>query len=144
MADLLAIRTALADQLTSITGLRTMADARDSISPPVAIVLPGQPFVKFGDTAQGPSFPGALTVNLIILVIISDAPTLERSQKALDMYLGIGEGPAESIPNAIMNDPSLGGVVDYCEPTTVTNYGRIEYAGQQYFGARCGVTIGTI
>lgn len=140
MADLLTIRTALADQIAEFCpGLRAMPEARDSIQPPVAIVLPGSPLMKFGDTVDG-----ALTINLTILMIISDAATMERSQRALDAYLGIGSGETTSIPNAIHMDPTLGGAVHFCEPLTVTNYGRLEYAGEGYFGARVNVQIGAI
>jgi hypothetical protein len=139
MADILAIRAALASQIGTRTGLRTMAEARDSISPPVAIVLPGQPLAKFGDTVDG-----TLTINLIVLIVISDAATSERTQRALDAYLGIGSGETESIPGAIMADPTLGSAVHFCEPMTVSNYGRIDYAGETYFGARINVQIGAI
>jgi hypothetical protein len=140
VADLTAIRVALANQIAAhCTGLRTMAEARDSISPPVAIVLPGNPLATFGSTMDG-----AVEFNLVILMIISDAATMERSQKMLDAYLGIGSGEVTSIPNAIMADPSLGGAVHYCEPISVTNYNRIEYAGETYFGARLSCRIGAI
>lgn len=140
MADLTTIRDALATQIaTHCSGLRTMPQARGSISPPVAVILPGSPLAKYGDTMDG-----TLTVTLHVLVIISDAATDERTQRALDAYLGIGTGETVSIPNAIMADPTLGGAVHYCEPTTVGSYGRIAYAGEEYFGARISVTIGTI
>lgn len=139
MADLTAIRTALASQITTHTGLRAQADARDSIDPPVAIVLPGQPFVTYGRTIDG-----TFDINLTILVVISDAPTVERTQRALDAYLGIGANDATSIPAAIMADPSLGGAVHFCEPVTVSNYGRIDYSGVTYFGARLNCQLGAI
>ena len=117
-----------------------MAQARDSISPPVAIILPSNPLVP----AYGQTMDGALTISLNILVIISDAATSERTQRALDTYLGIGAGETESIPAAIMADPSLGGTVHYCEPMSAGSYGRISYAGETYFGARITCSIGTI
>jgi hypothetical protein len=141
VADLTEIRTALAAQIDAhCAGLRTMPQARGSVQPPVAIILPASPLIP----AYGQTLDGALAISLNILVVISDAATDERTQRALDTYLGIGTGETESIPNAIMADPSLGGTVHFCEPVSAGSYGRISYAGQEYFGARITVTIGTI
>lgn len=140
MASLSDIRAALGARITAGTGLRTLPEARDQISPPVAVILPGQPLVTYGNTLDG-----AFTVNLRVLIAISDAAPDEKVQRALDAYLGIGTGnSASSIPGAIMADPTLGGVVHWCEPITVGNYGRISYADIGYFGARLEVQIGTI
>jgi hypothetical protein len=141
VADLTTIRNALAAQIAAhCSGLRTNPQARGSIAPPVAVILPGSPLIP----AYGTTMDGALTITLHILLIISDADTDERTQRALDAYLGIGAGETESIPNAIMADPTLGGVVHYCEPTTAGSYGRIAYSGIEYFGARISCTIGAI
>lgn len=139
MADLVTITSALAAQITKITGLRALGQATDSINPPCAVILPGQPFLSYGATMDG-----ALTVNLMVLVIVSDAAPVEKTQRALDAYLGMGEDQASSIPAAVMEDPTLGGTVHYCEPNTATNYGRIDYAGVTYFGARINLQAGAI
>lgn len=140
MADVAAARTALATRITTATGLRTLAEAKDQISPPVAVILPGQPFIVYGQTMDG-----AVTVNLRVLIAISDAAPTEKVQRALDAYLGIGAGTtASSIPAAIMADPTLGGAVHFCEPLSMGSYGRIQYAGEVYFGARLDVQIGAI
>lgn len=138
MASLSDIRTALANRITAGTGLRTLPEARDQISPPVAVILPGQPVVQYGVTMDG-----TFTVNLRVLIAISDAPPNEKVQRALDSYLGIGS-VAGSIAGAIMADPSLGGVVHYCEPISAGNYGRISYNDITFFGARVEVQIGAI
>jgi hypothetical protein len=105
----------------------------------VAIVLPGNPLATYGITQDG-----AVDFNLTILLIISDAATMERNQRALDAYIGIGPGEATSIPDALMLDTSLGGVVHFCEPMTISNYNRVEYAGEIYLGCRLAVKVGTI
>ena len=140
MADLGAVRTALATQVTLVTGMRTLPEAKDSVSPPVAVILQGQPYVVYGATMDG-----AFTVNLRILVVISDAAPDEKVQRALDAYLGIGAGTTESsIPDAIMADPTLGGVVHFAEPVSIDSYGRIQYNGVGYFGGRINVQCGCI
>lgn len=132
---------ALANQIFSETGLRVLPEAKDSISPPVAVILPGQPYVTYGITMDG-----TFTVNLRVLIAISDAAPNETVQRALDAYLGIGAGTttATSIPDAIMADPTLKGTVHFAEPIAVESYGRILYNGIGFFGARLGVQCGVI
>jgi hypothetical protein len=138
VADLTATRNALAARITSGTGLRAFGQPRDQVSPPCALVFPADLIIVYGRT-----FDGAVDLNLFVLLIISDAPPIEKTQRALDAYIGIGAGESSSIPAAIMADPTLGGVVHFCEPVSVSHYGRVEYAGQPYFGARVNVTVGT-
>jgi len=139
MADLVAITNALAAQITQYTGLRAEGQARDQITPPVAVVLPGQPFLAYGQTMDE-----TLTLNLIVLVIITDAAPVEMTQRALDAYLGLAHGAGTSVPAAVLKDPTLGGTVHFCEPVSASNYGRIDYAGVTYFGARINIQAGAI
>jgi hypothetical protein len=140
MASVSDIRSALGNRIAAATGLRVLPEARDVISPPVAVILPGQPLVVYGQTMDG-----AFTVNLRVLIAISDAPPDEKVQRALDAYLGIGmNAGASSIPGAIQQDPTLGGVVHFAEPLSAGNYGRISYNDVTYFGARIEVQIGVI
>jgi hypothetical protein len=140
MASLSDIRSALGARIAAGTGLRVLPEARDQISPPVAVILPGQPLVVYGNTMDG-----AFTVNLRVLIAISDAAPDEKVQRALDAYLGIGNGAGTgSIAGAIQEDPSLGGVVHFCEAVSVNSYGRIVYGDVGYFGARIDVSIGAI
>lgn len=141
MADLTSIRNALAAQISEFTGLRVDGQARDSVNPPCAVILPGNPLMAYGKTMDGTA-----DMALLVLVIISDAAPVEKTQRALDAYLGLGTAisvPA-SIPDAITADPSLGGVVHWAEPVSAGQYGRLEYSGVTYFGARVDVTLGVI
>jgi hypothetical protein len=140
MADVAAIRSALATQITEVTGLRALPEARGQISPPVALVLPGSPLIVYGATMDG-----AVTLNLRVMILLSDAAPDEKVQRALDAYLGIGHDvTASSIPGAIMADPTLDGAVHFAEPIQVANYQLIQYAGVDYFGARLDVQVGAI
>jgi hypothetical protein len=140
MASLSDIRNALGLRIATATGLRVLPEARDMISPPVAVIVPGQPIVTYGATMDG-----AFTVNLRILIAISDAAPDEKVQRALDAYLGIGTNAgASSIAGALQQDPTLGGVVHFAEALTAGNYGRVLYNDVTYFGARIDVQIGTI
>ena len=46
--DLTAIHNAVADAITKGTGLRADGQARDQVTPPCAVVLPGQPYLTYG------------------------------------------------------------------------------------------------
>jgi len=139
VADITAIRTALAARITTKTGLRTLPQARDQVSPPVGVILPREPLVTYGDTMDG-----TLTINLQVVLIISDAAPVEKTQRALDAYLGLGAGEAQSIAAAVASDPTLAGTAQWCVPVSVSSYGRVIYADITYFGARVGVQIGAI
>jgi hypothetical protein len=137
MADLTSIRNALAAQITAHTGLRCDGQARDQVTPPMAVILPGVPYLGYGATMDE-----ELTINLIALIIISDAAPVEKTQRALDAYISLGPAETASVPGAILADPTLAGTVDWCEPASATNYGRISYAGQDYFGVRINMVLG--
>lgn len=140
MADLTTIRNALAAQITAQAGgLRVLAQARDQISPPIAVIIPREPLATYGDTMDG-----TLTLNLQVVLLLSDAAPSEKTQRALDAYLGIGSGEGQSIAGAIMKDNSLGGAVHWCIPVSVSSYGRVTYADVVYFGARINVQVGVI
>jgi hypothetical protein len=142
MADFVAIRNALAAQITEFTGLRCDGQARDQVTPPCSVILPGNPFITYGATLDE-----AMTASLMVLIIVSDAAPVEKTQRALDAYLGLDhgqDGGQSSVPAAILADPSLSGTAEYCEPVSVSSYGRIEYAGVGYFGGRLNLTLGAI
>lgn len=139
MADLVAIRNALADRITQYSGLRAQGQAHDSITPPCAVILPGNPIISYADTMDG-----AVTINLVVLVIVSDGAPVEATQRALDTYLGVGEPGVVTVPEAIEQDNTLSGLVHFIQAQTATGYGRIEYSGIVYFGARINCIVGAI
>lgn len=147
MADLTLIRNALATAITNGTGLRAQGQARDQITPPVAVILPGQPLITYGDTMDSPVmgspgvFRGAVTLNLVVLLIMSDAPMVEQVQRALDTYLGVGN-PGASVPDAVEADQNLAGTAHWVQAVSAGRYGRLEYSGITYFGAAVSVSIG--
>jgi hypothetical protein len=135
-ADLIAIRNALGAAITRYTGLRCDAQARDVVNPPCCVILPGNPLVDYGI-----SMDGVVNINLMVLIIISDAAPVDVTQRALDSYLGVGD-PGNSVPDAIEEDNTLGGSVHFIQSVTSDRYGRIDYNGVTYFGARINCTLG--
>lgn len=150
MANPTRIREALAKQITTYCTnppIRAEARPRDQVNPPVVLIVPGNPFVQY-DTTLGVITSGypqrAMTLNLIATVVVSDASTVERVQENLDAWLGLGDDMTTvSVAQAVEMDPSLGGTVAFAVPVNVTNYNRIQIAGQDYFGARVHIQIGT-
>lgn len=134
------VKTALASQIQTQTGLITLARMQDQINPPVGVIFPGAPYCKYGITmgetlaAIGRPVTSIVEMNLVVAVFVSRAPSLERAQDAVDQYL-------VTIPAAMDIDPTLGGVVEYCEPLIVTAYGDVEVAGQTYFHGRLTVAV---
>lgn len=148
MADISAIREALAGQVQTETGLTCAVRMPDQVNPPMAAILPGSPYAKYGITlgghvaALGAPVPVPVEYNMVIAVFVSRAPSVERAQKSVDTYLGFEPSAAVvSIPVALAADPTLGGVVEFCEAMQVQAYGDVEIAGQQYFQGRVTVHV---
>lgn len=89
---------------------------------------------------------GCVDISLVVVLLISDAAPVDSTQRALDVYLGVDTNPAvgSSVPEAIEKDNTLSGTVHYVQAVTADQYGRVEYAGVGYFGARIRCVIGTI
>lgn len=153
MTSIKAVRVALASQIETITGLTTAPYMPDIITPPMAALLPGAPYARYGITfgeptigAAGMPMPSQVPVptdlNLNIAIFMSRAPSLQDAQESVDNFLGLEPiAGVVSIPQAILSDPTLGGLVEYCEPTQIVAYGDVEVAGQQYFHGRLAVVI---
>lgn len=140
MASPKAVRIALANQINTQTGLIMLPVMADQINPPVGVILPGTPYAKYGVTfgenlgALGRPNTSVVEMNLVVAIFVSRAPSLERAQNTVDDYL-------VTIPAAMDFDPTLGGVVEFCEPQIVQAYGDIEIAGQTYFQGRLTVAV---
>lgn len=156
MANLTAVRTALANQIQEYTNpsITAVAVPLGQITTPCALILPAKNFAKYGRTLGG-SLINPLTqiqfaatdFNLDVCVVVSDASTLDRVQTTLDQWMGFEFDDTAagivSVPAAIAKDDTLGGVVAYCEPTDADGYGPIEWSGITYFGARihCSLSL---
>lgn len=126
MTSITAIRTALAATLNTIPGLQATANYQAQVNPPMAIVLPQTGQIITFDTMDNGD-----TYYFRIILLVSYGEDIS-AQAALDAYLDpTGSG---SVIGALHADPSLGGVVSFCVPTTAIGYGLLEWAGNQYFG----------
>lgn len=150
MASIAAVRAALANQIQVQTGLSVSPRMPDQVNPPQGAILPGAPYAKYGLTLGEhilmSGLPHAVPVptelNLVVAVFVSRAPSIEDAQATVDTYLGFEPSDTTvSIPEAMAFDPTLGGVVEFCEPLQVQAYGDVEIAGQQYFQGRIAVSV---
>lgn len=148
MASVNAVKAALAAQVQAQTGLTCVPLMPDQINPPAAVILPGIPYVKYGltlgETLIGLPNPVSVPadLNLVVCIFVSRAPSLERAQDQVDQYLGLEPSDTvKSVPLAIFHDPTLGGIVEFCEPLAVIAYGDVEIAGQTYFQGRISVAV---
>lgn len=145
MADLVAIRASIASQVAANTlpSLSTSAEYMDTINPPMLLVIPKAPVAKFGvclgDSIIAPDglFMSPTEFTLQGSLVVARSDTMVNVQDNLDAWLGsVRTATQVSVSQAIEMDPTLGGLVEWCETTIVDGYGPIEWAGAMYFGAR--------
>lgn len=149
MSSIKEVRVALAAQIQRISGITCKSFLSAQINPPVATIGPGTPYAKYGitlgDAALGIRGGQVLVpteLNIAVDIWASIASGYDRAQEQVDQYLGLeSDGGIVSVPMAILSDPTLGGVVEYCEPLLVNSYGITEYANQQYFRGRITVQV---
>lgn len=132
MATLSAMRTALASNLSGITGLRTAATMPDQPNPPVAIVMPQS--VSY-DTSMA---RGLDTYEFVLLVIVGRVDE-RTAQNLLDGYCN--PTGATSIKAAIESDRTLGGQANDLRVTDMRNYSSVPVGEITYLAAEFVVTV---
>jgi hypothetical protein len=126
MALLSEIRTGIATNLSSITGLRTAAVMPDNPSPPIAVVQPDS--INFDNTFQR----GMQTYTFTVIVLVGRVA--ERSaQNAIDAFCS--STGASSIKLAIERDKTLGGKVYDLRVTDMRAYATISVGEVNYLAA---------
>ena len=132
MANVGTIRTALAANLSTISGLRTSAWVPDNINPPIAVIRPDS--ITF-DAAFA---RGIDDMTFLVLVIVGRVD--ERSAQAkLDAYCETTG--ASSIKRAIESDRTLGGAVSDLRVTEMRNYTSISIGDVIYLAAEFVVQV---
>ena len=137
------IRAALAAQITAnvtatatVPALRGLLDPSTIANPPVAVVLP--PLGTYIDYTVALEH-GVNELNLRVVILVSRAS--ERvAMPLLDDYLA--PAGASSVPAAILADPTLGGVTDYCIPQVANGPADFNWAGIDYLSAEIVCTAG--
>jgi hypothetical protein len=126
MASISLLRTGLAANAATITGLRTAATIPDNPNPPVAVVVPSS--LSFNDAFH--SGMNTFTFNVLLLV----GKVSERSgQNSLDAYCS--STGSSSMKLALESDKTLGGNAYDVRVTEIRNYGEIAVGDVNYLSA---------
>lgn len=126
------MRTGIANNLATISGLRTAATVPTDPKPPVAVVMPNQ--INY-DTAFG---RGLDQYEFIVLVIVGKVDD-RTAQNALDGYCD--PSGAGSVKTAIERDKTLGGNAQTLRVTNMRNYAALSIAENTYLAAEFAVQV---
>ena len=126
MASISTLRTGIATNLATITGLRTTSTMPDNPNPPIAIVIPRS--VSYDEAFR----KGMQIYQFNVMVIVGRVD--ERSaQNNLDSFCS--STGSSSIKLAIESDKTLGGNAFDVRVTEMTNYGQITVGEVVYLSA---------
>jgi hypothetical protein len=125
------IRTRLATNLATISGLRTAAEIPDLPNPPVAVVSLNSV------TYDGAYAKGLTTYNFSITVIVGRVAERE-AQRKLDAYISTG---ASSIKSAVESDKTLGGYAYDCRVVSMDSVGSLTVSDTTYLAADFTVAV---
>jgi hypothetical protein len=134
MASISTLRTEIAENLATITGLRVSPTGQipDNVNPPYAIVTPTS--VDYHKAFNN----GLNTYNFTITVVVGRAS--ERSaQNTLDAYCS--PTGTQSIKGAVESDRTLDGTAYSLIVTGMRNYGSITIAETNYLAAEFDLTV---
>jgi hypothetical protein len=132
VASITALRTAIATNLGTITGLRTSPEMPDNPNPPIALVRPtsidyNQAFAK-----------GMTQYSFAVVVIVGRADE-RTAQRTLDAYCS--STGSSSIKNAVESDKTLGGNAYDCRVSEMRNYTPIQMNDGTYLAAEFAVEV---
>ena len=132
MATIAELRDGIADNLATITGLRTGATIPENVNPPFAIISFDS--IDF-DTTMG---RGLDMFTFTVTVVVSRADA-RNAQNLLDVYCA--PTGTSSIKTAIELDRSLGSKANDLRVTGLSNYGNLTIGETNYLAAEFAVTV---
>ena len=125
------IRTALATNLATITGLRTAAEIPDLPNPPIAVV-------SLDSVSYDQAFARGMTSYTFTITIIVGRSAEREAQRKLDAYITPG---ANSVKNAIESNKTLGGYAYDCRVVSMNSVGSVTISDTTYLAADFTVTV---
>jgi hypothetical protein len=134
MASIADIRDGIAENIATITGLRTTTTIPDNPQPPVAIIQPSS--INY-DRAFA---RGLDEYNFVVTVIVGRASE-RQAQRLLDLYCG-GTG-SSSVKTAIESNRTLSGLIQDLRVTTMRNYGTITLGEVIYLAVEFDLVVYT-
>jgi hypothetical protein len=125
------IRSALATNLSTISGLRTAAEIPDLPNPPVAVV-------SLDSVNYDQAFAKGMTSYTFTITVIVGRSAEREAQRKLDGYITPG---ANSVKNAIESDKTLGGYAYDCRVVSMNSVGSVTISDTTYLAADFTVTV---
>ena len=125
------IRTALATNLATITGLRTAAEVPDLPNPPVAIVA-------LNSVTYDRAYAKGMTSYTFVVTVIVGRAAEREAQRKLDGYISTG---ASSIKSAVESDKTLGGYAYDCRVASMDSVGSLTISDTTDLAADFTVTV---
>jgi len=132
MADVSALRNAIATNLGSISGLRTSGDIPDNPSPPIGIV-------SLNNIDYNQAMKQGLTIYSFTVMVIVGRASEREAQRRLDAYCQ--NTGASSVKSAIELDRSLGGNAFDCVVQSMSSIGSLQLNDQTYLAADFQVAV---
>ena len=126
-----AIRTALATNLGTISGLRTAAEIPDLPNPPIAVV-------SLDSVTYDQAYAKGMTNYTFTVTVIVGRSAEREAQRKLDGYISAG---ANSIKNAVESDKTLGGNAYDCRVVSMNSVGSVTISDTTYLAADFTVTV---
>lgn len=132
MTDINAVRVALANNIGTISGLRTSAELPDNPNPPIAVI--GLESIDYDQAFQ----QGLTIFNFNLMVIVGRAAE-RHAQRKLDAYSA--QTGSQSIKSAVESDKSLDGNAYDVRVINLTNIGSLQLNDQEYLAAEYTVAV---
>lgn len=126
------LRSGIAANLATITGLRTSATVPDAPTPPQAVVIPS--IIQY-DRA----FHRGLDQYQFIITVLVGRASDRNAQSTLDAYCN--PTGALSIKTAVESDRTLGGIAQSLHVTEMTSYASTSIGDTIYLSADFSVTV---
>ena len=132
MASISSIRSGLATNLGSISGLRSGPTIPDNVNPPYAIIAPSS-------VDYHRAFNNALSTYNFTITLVVGRVSERTAQNNLDAYCS--PTGSSSIRVAIESDKTLGGVVFDTIVTGMRNYGSVTIGDNTYLAAEFDIAV---
>lgn len=132
MASINSLRTAIATNLATISGLRTAAEMPDNPNPPIALVRPVS--IDYNQAMN----KGLTRYSFAVIVIVGRADE-RTAQRSLDGYCS--STGSSSIKNAVESNRTLSGNAYDCRVTEMRNYTPIQLNEGTYLAAEFAVDV---
>ena len=134
MATIAQIRTGIAANLATISGLRTTDTVPDNPQPPVAVIMPSS-------IQYDLSFQRGLDLHNFVVMIVVGRASERQAQQTLDLFCA-GTG-ASSVKAAIESNRTLTGLVQDLRVTSMRNYGSTVIGETTYLAVEFDLVVYT-